>query len=303
MSSRSQAKKRAALVSVTSNSILTCAKFIAAFLSGSMSLLSEAVHSFSDVVASLVAFIGVHVSDAPADEGHPFGHGKAEPLAGFVEALLLFAAAIYIGLEAMNRFTRPEPIKVDIAIIVVTATALVNVFVGKFLHRTARETESDALHADSAHILADSVTSTGVLCALLLVRFTRNQAFDGIVAILLALWIIFSAIRIAFRSLDALMDVQLPGEEMEAIREILRTHPEVKDWHQLRTRKAGSHRHIDAHILLGDDLSLVRAHEITEEVEDRIRARLPNVSVSLHMEPYANEIKHRRQEHPLSSQK
>src|SRR5205814_1214205 len=162
--------------------------------------------------------------------------------AGMSEALLLVAAAIYVAVEAISRFRNPESIKVDVALVVVAATAIVNVFVGRYLTRVSKQTDSEALKADAAHVNADFVTSAGVLLALLLVRFTGQPIFDPMLALALAVWIVYTAIRIAMASFSALIDVRLPDEEVVSIENILRAHPEVLDWHALRTRKSGSHR-------------------------------------------------------------
>lgn len=291
-------KIRAATVSVISNTTITGAKIVAAILSGSVSVLSEALHSVGDILASVFALISVRVSDKPADSEHPFGHGKIEPFAGLTESLLLLGAAIWVGYEAIRRFAQPEEIAVDIALWIVIGTAIVNVFVGSYLSRTGEETDSDALRADAAHLRADVLTSAGVVVALLLVRFTGDLIWDPIIALALSAWILFTAARMACAAINQLMDIALPEEELRIIEDILKTDERVKGFHELRTRKMGSQRQIDAHILLDDDLSLIAAHEITEEVEDRIRAALDNVSISLHMEPFMRELRHRAAEHP-----
>lgn len=296
--SRDTRKTTAAAVSLVSNIILTIAKLIAAVLSGSVSVLSEAVHSVGDIIASALAWMSVRVADKPADRDHPYGHGKVESLAGLAEALLLIGAAVFVGYEAVQRFAHPEAIQIDLALWVIVGTAVWNLFIGGYLRKVAVETDSEAIKADAAHITADVITSAGVVLALLLVRLTGNQAFDPVIAIALTLWILYSAGKIAYNSIEILIDQSLPENELALIRKILAEHKDVRSHHQLRTRKSGSHRHIDAHILLDDHLSLIEAHRITEQIEDEIRSALPNVSISLHMEPYEQEIEHRRQMHP-----
>lgn len=290
-------KAVAALVSLVSNLLLTLAKVVAAILSGSISVLSEAVHSASDIVASLLAFASVRVSDRPADSEHPFGHGKVESFAGLAEALLLIGAAGYIVWEAVHRLTHKETFEVDIGLWVVGGTAVWNVFVGRYLSRVAKETDSEALEADAAHITADVVTSIGVFIGLGLVKVTSDPIYDPIVALLLTAWILWMAGTIAYNSFNLLIDTALPAKEVELIADIIRTHPRVLDWHQLRTRKSGSHRHADVHVLVDDNLSLVESHRIAEEIEDRVRSSLPNMSINVHMEPYLLEKLHRRDVH------
>jgi cation diffusion facilitator family transporter len=290
-------KIAAAKGSVVYNLILAAVKVVVAVFSGSVSVLMEALHSAGDILASMLAFVGVKVGEAPPDEDHPFGHGKAESLAGMAEALLLVIAAVYVGYEAVVRLFRPEPIETGLALWVIGGTAVANVLMGRFVGGVAKETGSEALHADASHIWADFVTSIGVLAALALVRITGNPIYDPIVALGLSVWIFVSAARILWGVMNTLMDTSLPTADRDAIVEILKSHPEVIDFHKLRTRKSGTFRHVDGHILLRDELSLIDAHKITEEVEDRIRALFPEVSISLHMEPYREEVQHQKTVH------
>ncbi len=290
-------KTLAAVVSVISNCVLTIAKLVAALLSGSVSALSEAAHSCGDVIASLLAWISVRVSDKPADKEHPFGHGKAESLAGLAEASLLIVAGFFVLYEAVQKIISPSVIKVDIAFWALLGTLFVNIFVSRFVKNVAIETDSEALHADASHLTADVVTTLGVVLGLGLVWITGIQFFDSIVAIILTGWIFFVATKIAWKSSYALLDSSLPERELNIVTEIFENHPRVLGYHQLRTRKSGSHRHIDAHIQLEDELNLVEAHEITEEIEDKIRESLPNVSIALHMEPFRWEMAHRMEQH------
>lgn len=159
--SRDSRKTTAAAVSLVSNIILTIAKLIAAVLSGSVSVLSEAVHSVGDIIASALAWMSVRVADKPADRDHPYGHGKVESLAGLAEALLLIGAAVFVGYEAVQRFAHPEPIQIDLALWVIVGTAVWNLFIGGYLRKVAVETDSEAIKADAAHITADVITSAG----------------------------------------------------------------------------------------------------------------------------------------------
>lgn len=294
MSSR---KLTAARASVGYNVALTAVKAIVAVSSGSVSVLMEALHSAGDIVASVLAFFGVRVGEAPPDEDHPYGHGKAESLAGLAEGLLLLLAAGYVGYEAISRLLSPEPIVTGLALWVIGGTAILNVLMGRYVGGVARETGSEALLADAAHIWADLITSLGVLVALVLVHLTGNPIFDPLIALTLSIWILVSAGRILWNVGRTLMDSSLPTAEVDAIVAILRDHPEVKDFHRLRTRKSGSERQIDGHILLRDELSLVEAHRITEEVEDRMRELFPEVSATLHMEPFQEEKRHQERAH------
>lgn len=290
-------KRRAAFTSVAANVCVTTIKIITAFYTGSVSVLSEALHSLGDIISSLLAYFSIRVGDKPADKEHPYGHGKVESFASLGESILLACAAGWVGYEAVKRIFSPKDIKEDVAIYVIGLLALLSFVVGRYISEVAKQTDSEALRANAAHIRADVITSIGVIVALLLVKLTNNTIFDPILALGLSIWIFFTAVRLGIRSFQLLIDISLPKEEILVIENILNNHPAIKSWHQLRTRKSGSYRHIDAHILLDDDLSLIEAHALTEEVEDKIRESLSNVSISLHMEPFQEEVKHRQQQH------
>jgi cation diffusion facilitator family transporter len=291
-------KTRAARVSIYSNTSLTLLKLVAGFLSGSVSVLSEAIHSASDLLASWLAFFAVRVSDRPADHDHPYGHGKAESLSGLAEALLIFGAAAYIIYESIARLVqRSAPHSPDIGIAVMAVSAVVNTIVAAYLFRVARKTDSLALLADAEHLRTDVLTSLGVLVGLVMVSVTGWGALDPLVAIVVALIIVRAAWVLTHSAMAPLMDRHLPQDDLDAVREILDSEECVRDYHKLRSRKSGSHRYIDAHVLMDDHLSLLEAHDLTEKVEDRIRQRLPNTEITLHTEPYHNETLHQYEKH------
>jgi cation diffusion facilitator family transporter len=291
-------KISAARLSIISNTFLTLLKLIVGLLSGSVSIISEAVHSASDLIASWIAFFSVRVSDRPADRDHPYGHGKVESLSSLAEALLIFAAAGYIIYESIEKWiARAQPQKLDLGMAVMSLSVVVNVLVARYLFRVAHRTESLALEADAEHLRTDVYTSLGVLAGLALTWRTGWHFIDPLVAIAVALLILHTAWQLTLRSIEPLMDAHLPQEEVASIRQILESEPEVLGYHKLRTRKSGSHRHIDAHILLDDDLTLLEAHELTEKIEDRIRDAIPNVEIMLHTEPYRAEQRHQHEQH------
>ena len=295
---RRSRKVAAARLSIYSNTALTGLKLVTGVMTGSMGVLSEAVHSATDLVASFIAFFSVRVADTPADDRHPYGHGKIESLSGLAEALLIFAAALYIIFESAHKLAAGAgPHEVDIGIGVMLVSVLVNVLVSRYLFRVAAETESMALEADAEHLRADVFTSIGVLAGLVLVRITGISALDPAAAILVALMIFRAAWGLVRGSVEPLLDTQLPSEEVAAVRSVLDQDPRVLGYHKLRTRKSGSARHVDAHVLLEDDLTLLEAHDLTEDLEDRIRASLPNTEITLHTEPYRAERKHQYERH------
>ncbi|MCC6728702.1 MAG: cation transporter [Chthonomonadales bacterium] len=292
------AKVTAARLSIVSNSALVALKLVAGLLGGSVSVLSEAAHSATDLLASVIAFFSVRVSDLPADSHHPYGHGKAEALSGLAEAVLIFAAAAYIVVEGVRRLMgHGKTPDVDLGIAVMLVSVVANVIVSRHLFQVARERDSLALEADAEHLRTDVYTSAGVLVGLGLVRLTGWVPLDAIVAIVVAMVIVHAAWRLTRASVLLLMDAQLPDDDTALVRRVFDAEPAVLSYHKLRTRKSGSARLIDAHVQLDDRLTLVEAHALTEQLEDRIRADLPFAEVTLHTEPYHEELRHQHERH------
>lgn len=291
-------KVAAARLSIYSNTILVLLKLVVGVLSGSVSVLSEAAHSASDLLASWIAFFSVRVSDRPADEDHPYGHGKIESISGMAEALLIFLAAAYIIYESVSKLRKGVgELDVSLGLCVMLVSVLVNIGVSIRLFRVARETDSLALEADAEHLRTDVYTSVGVVAGLAAVRITGLSILDPIVAIGVALLILHAAWRLTRAAFGGLVDVILPEDEVAAVREVLDDEPAVLGYHKLRTRKSGSARHVDLHVQMCDHLTLVAAHDLTERIEDRIRERLPNAVVTIHTEPFHAELVHQYEDH------
>ena len=292
-SPKDSSKVNAARLSIISNTTLTIIKLVAGIMTGSVSVLSEAAHSATDLMASWIAFFSVRVSEQPADEKHPYGHGKVESLSGMAEALLIFGAAGYIIYESIFRILhQTPPPKADIGIAIMTFSMITNILVSEYLFKMAKTTDSLALEADAQHLRTDIFTSLGVVIGLILVRLTRIRWMDPAAAIVVALMIFHAATQLTVNALAPLMDANLPDEEIDVIKRNLLSDKRVLAFHKLRTRKSGSSRIIDAHILVDDNLSLVEAHALTELLEDRIREGLLNCEITLHTEPYREEQRH-----------
>jgi cation diffusion facilitator family transporter len=291
-------KVSAARLSIYSNTMLVVLKLVVGVLSGSVSVLSEAAHSASDLLASWIAFFSVRVSDLPADEQHPYGHGKIESISGLAEALLIFGAAAYIIYEAIHKLIKGVgQLDVNLCLAVMFASVLVNTMVSIRLFKVARDTDSLALEADAEHLRTDVYTSLGVFIGLVVVRLTGLSIFDPIVAIGVAMLIFHAAWRLSRAAFGGLVDTVLPAEDTAVVRAILDDEPAVLGYHRVRTRKSGSARHIDAHVQMADTLTLFEAHEFTERIEDRIRLQLPHAIVTIHTEPYQAEQRHQYEEH------
>lgn len=283
----------AARLSVASNLVLVLLKLGIGIWTGSVSILSEAVHSLTDLVAALIAFFAVRASDAPPDADHPYGHGKLESVSGAIEALLIFGAGVYIVIEAARALVdRHEPQGLGWGIAVMAVSAVVNVLVSRYLFRVARRTDSLALQADAEHLRVDVWTSVGVMAGLAAVKWTGLGIFDPLVALLVAALIFRTAWRLTGEALHPLVDAVLPDAEVRAVEQVFTGDVRVLGFHKLRTRKSGSHRHVDVHIQVDDDMSLRDAHQLTEELEDRLRAVLPNMHPIIHTEPFEEERRH-----------
>ena len=290
-------KDRAAAVSIVSNALLIVLKLAAAAITGSIAILTEAVHSSIDLIASVVAFFSVRKADEPADEDHPYGHQKVENLAAAIEGMLILLGAGIIVFESVRRLSQgPEVESLGVGIAVIGFSAVANLVVSGYLYRRARATDSPALEGDAAHLRTDAFTSIGVLVGLVLVEITGVQAFDPITALLVAGAIVFAGLRILSRSSRALVDEALPAPELDVVRQAIAEHgaAEVVGFHKLRARRAGSRRYVDLHVQFREGTSLQRAHEISHELQDAITARLRGADVLIHLEPGAGAPLRRR---------
>lgn len=283
----SDRKVKVALLSIISNSILIIIKVVAGILSGSVSIISEAIHSGMDLIASLVAFFSVRTSSKPADKKHPYGHGKVENISGLVEGLLIFVAAAMIINEAIKKIFEPAEIEqANIAIAVMLISALTNFFVSKKLYKVAKEEDSMALEADALHLKTDVYTALGVGVGILLIKLTGLVILDSIVAIIVALLIIKEAWDLCKNAIDYLIDARLSDEEEEKIIEILNAHShQFIDYHKLKTRKSGNKRHIDFHITVPANLTVKETHDIIGSLKKDMNETLQNTRVNVHVDP------------------
>jgi cation diffusion facilitator family transporter len=281
-------KSGAAALSIASNALLIAIKLAAGAITGSIAILTEAVHSLIDLVASVVAFVSVRKADEPADADHPYGHEKVESLAATIEGLLILVGAGIIIYEATHRLVVGAQVEtLGVGMAVMGFSVVANLAVSTVLSRQAKAHESPALEGDAEHLRTDAMTSAGVLVGLGLVQVTGNAAFDSITALLVAGAIVTAGIRIVRRSSGVLVDEALPDEEMDQIEAAIaaaRT-PEVAGYHKLRARRAGRRRYIDLHVQYRSGTSLERAHELAHAMRDSIEATIPNAEVLIHAEP------------------
>jgi cation diffusion facilitator family transporter len=281
-------KANAARFSIVSNTVLIVLKVVAGVLTGSVAIVTEAVHSAVDLVASLVAYFSVRKAEEPADRSHPYGHEKVENLAAALEGLLIVLGAAIIIFEAITKLSggaRVERLGIGIAVIGVSAG--VNFAISGYLYRQAKLTDSPALEGDAAHLRTDAFTSLGVLVALALVAITGVEEIDAVAALVVAVAIVFAGVRLVSRSSRVLVDEALPEEELERIAAAIEGDhaPEVIGYHKLRARRAGSRRYIDLHVQFARGTTLERAHQLSHELQGAIRAEMGGADVLIHLEP------------------
>jgi len=279
-------KRRTASLSVLSNTILVVGKLTIGLLTGTVSLVSEAIHSGVDLLAAAIAFMAVKKSSAPPDADHDYGHGKVENVSAGVEALLIIVAALYIVYEAIEKLTAPQPPQsLNLAIAVMAGSSLINAIVSQRLYHVGELTGSEALKADGMHLRTDVWTSAAVLAGIVLMKWTGFVWLDPFIAIGVALGILRVGYTMCRDSYGNLTDASLSAQEEKRIGNIILATPGVKGFHQLRTRMAGRETLMDFHLELDRTLSFGEAHAISEEVEDSLHKHYGHCDSTIHIDP------------------
>ena len=283
-------KTSAAGLSVLSNTLLVLMKLVVGIVSGSVSIIAEAIHSANDLIAALIAFFSLRMANRPADKEHPYGHGKIENISGTIEAVFIFIAAGFIIYEAVDKIIhKPKVEYLVLGIAVMAVSGVINFFVSRHLLRVAKKADSIALEADGRHLAVDVYTSIGVAFGLLLVQLTHYHLLDPIIAIAVALLVLKMAYDVLKRAFPPLIDEKLPEEEERLVADSVAEHVgplgEAVSFHELRTRKAGSERYIELHLVMASDDSIEMAHSLCDHLEEDIKSKLPNAHVTIHVEP------------------
>ncbi len=282
-------KEGVAGVSVGLNAVLVVLKITVGLAIGSVGVISEAVHSGIDLLAAFTALFAVRTSARPPDEEHHYGHGKAESLAGLVEAALIFVAAVLIIGESMEKLTHGTELEtVDLGIGVMALSTVGNFVVARWVMRVAKSTQSMALEADALHHTTDVLTSLGVAVGLLIVRLTGLAWLDPVVAIGVALFICKAAWDITQSSLGDLMDASLPKGEQAIIRQVLDRHSrDMVGYHEVRSRRSGAERLVDLHLVMNRNVTVQQSHDLCDHLEADLKQALGAVTVHIHVEPCA----------------
>lgn len=290
-------KTYAALLSIVSNTTLIALKLVVGIMMQSVSVISEAIHSGLDLVAAIIALFSVRTSSKPPDDKHRYGHGKIENVAGAIEAVLIFVAAIYIIYEAYKKLQGDHSVieELGIGAVIMGISAVVNMFVSYYLMKVAKETDSIALEADAMHLRTDVYTSLGVLGGLIAIKFTGMTILDPVIAIGVALLIIKASYDLTKTAISNVLDAKLPDEEETIIHEILNDKKDLfVEYHQLRTRKSGHFRYIDMHLVVPYTISVEESHSLSHLIADTISTKLPHSQVLVHVEPCKNDCENCR---------
>lgn len=295
--SQLDAQQQAARLSLGANIFLVAIKIGAGVASGSLSVLAEGVQSLLDIFASAMILVTVRAAAAPPDSEHPYGHGKFENLTALIQMTLVLGSIGGIWYAAWRRLSNPVMPVIDWGVVAIVVSIVVNLLVSGRIIKVAKETNSAALHSEGVHLRGDLWACYGVLGGLLATRLTGDPRLDPIVAAIMTVFAMISAVHLIRDTLRPLLDASLPGEEDNAIRAVLHADERVLGFHKLRTRQAGSSRLADVHILLDDNLTFQAAHDVGEEIEDEIRRVLPNLDIMVHTEPFEAEMKHQREDH------
>ena len=280
-------KKLVATTSIISNAIIIILKFIAGFISGSISIISEAVHSFSDFLASILTFFAISRSSEPADKEHPFGHGKYEDMSGFIEGLLIVLASVYIVYEASKKliFGYHAEIESELCIFAMTFAVLANIIVSKCLFFVAKKSRSVSLYADAEHLRTDVFSSLGVLLGLITIKITGLTILDPIIAIIVAGIIFKAGYTIMKQTLNNLLEGSISKNEMEEITKILDTFQNIKGYKDLKARNIGPMIKMELTVLFDNDMKIYDCHKICDEIEHAITNKIGNISIIIHSEP------------------
>lgn len=282
-------KKFAAALSIVSNSLLIILKFIAGIISGSIGIISEAIHSGSDLLASIITFFSVTESSKPADDVHQFGHGKIEDFTSLLEGILIILAAFYIVFEALKKiiFSLEIEVNANIGLFVMLFSVFANIFVSTYLFKVARKTGSTALYADGEHLRTDIYSSLAVLIGLILVKVTGHHIFDPLIAIAVAVIIFIAGYKICENATKSLLDSTLDEKDNILIKEIIEKYFDgnIISLKSLRTRKAGLKKNIEIILIVEKTMQIIDSHTLCDKIEAEIEEKLQNTDITIHLEP------------------
>ncbi len=278
---------RIAAISLTTTVCLLAFKLVIGIISGSVAVLSDAVDSGTDLVGGSAALVSVLVAARPADEEHPYGHGKVESISASVAATIVAIGAGFITFQATRRLIGGSPdIDVGLALAPMLVAAAANFVLAVYMRREARRARSLALASESTHLQTNVVQAGAVIAGLVLVGLTDERVFDPLVALGLAAYMAWTAVSLAREAVSEIMDVSLPDDELRTIHDVISGHEDdIRGFHRLRSRKAGPTRHVDMHLIVDAHRTVEEVHSVCDTIERKIQDRLPGTVVTIHMEP------------------
>ncbi len=288
MTDHTAAKTHAASVAIASNTLLIAIKLIAGGLTGSIGIISDAVHSLMDLAASIISRASVHKADEPADALHPYGHEKLEDLSAGAQAILLLIGAVFVAFEGIHRLVVGGSVgSIGLGIAVSALAGAINLGVSTYLHGQARATASPALAATAADLRTDAIVSLGVVVALAIEALTGLHWIDPVAGLLIGGAISTTGVRILNSAGRRLVDETLPPAELAELGKVAQSFigTEVIGYHDLRARHLGTTHQVDLHLQFSDETSLRRAHELSHQIQDAMTAALPGTTVLTHLEP------------------
>ncbi|MEI7670062.1 MAG: cation diffusion facilitator family transporter [Pseudomonadota bacterium] len=277
----------ASLASLIVGLFLVIIKTIAWYMSDSLSLMSSLADSMLDVMASTVNFVAIRYALKPADDDHRFGHGKAEDLATFAQSTFICGSGVFLIFEGIKRMFSPEVIhNSSIGIIVMIISIIMSIALVSYQKYVVSKTDSSAIEADSMHYVVDIVTNSGVIIALILNNYMGLAVFDPIIAIMIAIYIIYGSWKMGYGAFHNLMDREFSNNEYIEIEQVIKEYPEIHGIHELRTRKSGIYRFIQFHLdFIDENISLKQAHIISDSIEEKLKNIFPNTEILIHQDP------------------
>lgn len=278
-------KNRIALTSVLAAVFLTSFKLVVGLLTGSLGILSEALHSGLDLIAAIITLFAVRISDIPADNEHNYGHGKIENFSALIETFLLVITCFWIIYESVNRLIVKHPIEVNtFSFIVIITSIIIDISRSRALYRVAKKYNSQALEADALHFSTDIWSSVVVLIGLIVYKLFDFVYADSIAALIVAMIVLSISYRLGRRAFDVLID-RAPSKIVDQVNQVINKIPGVTNYHDLRVREGGPYKFVELNIHVNKGLSIEEAHSISENVEEEITKKIPYCKVTVHIEP------------------
>lgn len=303
MTQQPSVKLAAARLSIFTAFGLALLKLFTGLLTGSLAVLSSAVDSLLDLLMSGVNFMAIRHAEQPADACHPYGHGKFETLASLFQSFIIAASGLWIIYEAIQRLMTASPVtRTGIGIVVMTVSMAASFFISRHLRKVARTTDSTALEADALHFAMDVYTNFALLLALAAITLFDIPWLDPVMSILVAVYILYEAIKLLRQGLRDVLDEQLPESVRSEIEQLIEEHKhDLFGYHHLRTRRAGSQKLIDFHLTVCKHMSVTEAHDITDYIEKKIGEKIIGTDVTIHVEPCRRDDCHGRAECSVDS--